>query len=122
MYNATKSLTSSYMTRRRTVYTKLKLGSFEPNQSQVQPKPVNNVFVSIQKWLNNYCKAGLVVDGDYGPKTKRAMIKALQHYMNTEKSQSLDENIYCFLERFYCLSASWAAFSVKSIRVIVFRI
>lgn len=92
MYNATKSLTSSYMTRRRTVYTKLKLGSDEPNQPQVQPKPANNIFVSIQKWLNNYCKAGLVVDGDCGPKTRKAMVKALQHYMNTEKGQSLEED------------------------------
>jgi N-acetyl-anhydromuramyl-L-alanine amidase AmpD len=32
----------------------------------------------VQKWLNNSYASGLSVDGDYGPKTKAALVKALQ--------------------------------------------
>lgn len=33
---------------------------------------------AIQTWLNTYYKCGLVVDGAYGPKTKKALVKAVQ--------------------------------------------
>lgn len=33
---------------------------------------------AIQTWLNTYYKGGLVVDGAYGPKTKKALVKAVQ--------------------------------------------
>lgn len=32
----------------------------------------------VQEWLNTYFNAGLKVDGKYGPKTKAALVKALQ--------------------------------------------
>ena len=32
----------------------------------------------VQSWLNKTYSAGLVVDGDYGPKTKKALVKVLQ--------------------------------------------
>ena len=33
---------------------------------------------TVQSWLNNLDNAGLVVDGDYGPKTKKALVTLLQ--------------------------------------------
>lgn len=90
MYNATKQLTSKYMTRRTTVYNKLKS---QNTSSSIKPQqPDINIIRAIQKWLNNYCNAGLFIDGLCGPKTKKAMIKALQHYLNTEKNKSLEED------------------------------
>ena len=32
----------------------------------------------VQEWLNSLDSAGLVVDGDYGPKTKKALVTLLQ--------------------------------------------
>ncbi|MGQ4666537.1 peptidoglycan-binding domain-containing protein [Metabacillus halosaccharovorans] len=37
-----------------------------------------------QEWLNKVYKAGLVVDGIYGPKTKKAALKALQTELNRQ--------------------------------------
>ena len=33
---------------------------------------------TVQSWLNSLDGAGLVVDGDYGPKTKKALVTLLQ--------------------------------------------
>lgn len=47
---------------------------------------------NIQKWANDYCAAGLVVDGEYGPKTKKGLCKALQRCLNTEFGAKLSED------------------------------
>ena len=43
----------------------------------------------VQTWLNKTYKAGLNVDGDYGPKTKEALIKVLQKSLGVN-----DDGIY----------------------------
>ena len=47
---------------------------------------------SLQEWCNNYCNAGLEVDGYFGPLTKKGLAKALQHCLNTEFGQNLEED------------------------------
>lgn len=42
-----------------------------------------------QAWLNSTYKAGLIVDGQYGPKTKVAAVKALQQYLNSTYASGL---------------------------------
>lgn len=42
-----------------------------------------------QTHLNNFCGAGLVVDGEYGPATKKAVIKALQTALNKDYNVNL---------------------------------
>ena len=48
----------------------------------VEVKPASNVKIDtvkeVQEWLNESYDAGLVVDGEYGPKTKAALVKVLQ--------------------------------------------
>lgn len=46
--------------------------------SKVVPTKITANVRSIQKWLNEYYNAKLVVDGDYGKKTKAALVKAWQ--------------------------------------------
>ena len=49
------------------------------------PKPStsgNEVIKNIQRWCNRYCSAGLIVDGVYGPNTKKGLCKALQYTLN----------------------------------------
>ena len=92
IFVATKLSTTNYLSRRTTVYEKLKSETPVSSGSSSSTATNNNVMSKIQKWLNNYCAAGLTVDGLYGPLTKRAMIKALQHYMNIEKGKSLSED------------------------------
>lgn len=55
-------------------------------------KPSGTVMKNIQSWINAYCNAGLVVDGDFGPKTKKGLCKALQHCLNTEFNAGLAED------------------------------
>ena len=43
----------------------------------------------VQSWLNKTYKAGLSEDGDYGPKTKKALIKVLQKSLGVD-----DDGIY----------------------------
>ena len=47
------------------------------------------VIKNIQKWCNNYCNAGLVVDGKFGSKTAEGLCKALQHCLNVEYKANL---------------------------------
>lgn len=42
----------------------------------------DKVIENIQKWCNSYCNAGLKVDGEFGPNTKKGLCKALQTYLN----------------------------------------
>lgn len=91
MYEATKSLTSNYFSRRKTVYDKLK-GSTTASNTSSNISSAGSVIAEVQKWLNGYCNAGLIVDGACGPLTKAALIKALQHYLNTNHGQKLAED------------------------------
>lgn len=50
----------------------------------VVKNPKINFIGKYQEWLNKVYKAGLVVDGLYGPKTKKAAIKALQTELNEQ--------------------------------------
>lgn len=36
------------------------------------------MLLTVQSWLNSLDGAGLIVDGDYGPKTKKALVTLLQ--------------------------------------------
>lgn len=62
------------------------------------PKPTilipakDPVIVNIQKWCNAYCGAGLVEDGEFGPKTKKGLCKALQHCLNVNYNAGLTED------------------------------
>lgn len=46
--------------------------------SSSTPLRVDSNTRAIQTWLNTYYNAGLAVDGAYGPKTKKALVKAVQ--------------------------------------------
>ena len=47
-------------------------------EAKINPEVVKN----IQEWCNEYCNAGLIIDGKFGPKTKKALCMALQTYLN----------------------------------------
>ena len=42
-----------------------------------------------QTWMNKTISAGLVVDGAFGPKSKKAAVKILQNYLNTKYKAGL---------------------------------
>lgn len=99
MYQATKSLTSNYLSRRTSVYNTLKSqggSSTTPEESSnsIKVTPDKATIKMIQKWINDYCNAGLDVDGAFGPKSKRGIIKALQHCLNSEYKKNLVEDGY----------------------------
>lgn len=56
----------------------------------VQTNVSSAVMRNVQTWVNNYCKAGLVVDGEFGPKTKAGLCKALQKTINDVYKKNLD--------------------------------
>lgn len=58
----------------------------------VPTNPRKEVIKNIQIWCNNYCNAGLVVDGEFGPKTKKGLCKALQHCLNVKYNAGLAED------------------------------
>ena len=60
--------------------------------STVSDTPKKEVIKNVQKWCNNYAKTNIVVDGSYGPKTKKALINALQHCLNTKFNAKITEN------------------------------
>lgn len=99
MFAATKEHTSNYISRRTKVYNTLKAGQ----QSAVPQQPVKDTscpriipdrttIKMIQKWLNDYCQAGLVIDGSFGPKSKKGAVKAIQHFMNIHYNALLVED------------------------------
>lgn len=55
------------------------------NDSHINKTIIKNV----QTWINSYCGAGLVVDGDFGPKTKQGLCMALQKTLNDEFHKGL---------------------------------
>ena len=93
MYEATKALTSNYLSRRTKVYNTLKQGtstSVEVNDITITPD--KTTVKMIQKWINDYCNAGLVIDGSFGPKSKKGIVKALQHCLNIDFGKDLVED------------------------------
>jgi peptidoglycan hydrolase-like protein with peptidoglycan-binding domain len=82
MYEATKTLTSNYLSRRTRVYNTLKKEQGDDTQDTVKFTPDPITVKMIQKWLNDYCRAGLQIDGEFGPKSKEGMVKAIQHFHN----------------------------------------
>ena len=48
-----------------------------------------NCIYDIQEWLNRHYNTGLALDNLYGPKTKSALIKALQTELNTQYNKGL---------------------------------
>lgn len=93
MYEATKSLTPNYLSRRTKVYNTLKQGAttiVEDNTIKIVPDKIT--IKMIQKWINDYCNAGLVIDGAFGPKSKKGMVMALQHCLNTDFGKDLVED------------------------------
>lgn len=51
-----------------------------------------NCIYDIQEWLNNKYAANLELDNIYGPKTKKALVKALQHELNVQSNAGLVED------------------------------
>lgn len=93
MYEATKSLTPNYLSRRTKVYNTLKQGTttiVEDNTIKIVPDKIT--IKMIQKWINDYCNAGLVIDGAFGPKSKKGMVMVLQHCLNTDFGKDLVED------------------------------
>lgn len=93
MYEATKALTSNYLSRRTKVYNTLKQGtstSVEVNDIKITPD--KTTIKMIQKWINDYCNAGLVIDSAFGPKSKKGMVMALQHCLNIDFGKDLVED------------------------------
>lgn len=59
-------------------------------KSEVVKKPSGNSFIrKFQEWLNKTYKYNLVVDGIYGPKTKKAALMALQTELNKQYGAGL---------------------------------
>ena len=54
-----------------------------------KPKPVLNNVVEAQTLLNNKFNSGLVVDGSWGPASKKALIKAIQSTLNIVYNRKL---------------------------------
>lgn len=101
MYEATKSMTSNYMSRRTKVYNALKKDGNDSdnddneNPIKITPDPVT--IKMIQKWINNYCNAGLVIDGKFGPKSKKGAVKAIQKFLNSQDEEGgglLEDGIF----------------------------
>lgn len=101
MYEATKSMTSNYMSRRTKVYNELKKGikdsSDDTEESPIKITPDPITIKMIQKWINDYCNAGLVVDGKFGPNSKKGMVKAIQKFLNSMNEEGgglLEDGIF----------------------------
>lgn len=86
MFEATKKLTSNYLSRREKVYKALKGNVLQPAVN------TDKTISQIQIWLNGYCNANLAVDNSCGPLTKAALVKGLQHCLNTEYGMKLAED------------------------------
>ena len=56
-------------------------GEVKPVEPE-KPKPVDNNVTKVQTLLNNKFNSGLVVDGSWGPASKKALIKAVQQSIN----------------------------------------
>lgn len=90
MYEATKSMTSNYMSRRTKVYNTLKKQTNQSNTNKttdnsIKITPDKTTIKMIQKWINDYCGANVVaIDGSFGPESRKGMVRAIQRYHNFE--------------------------------------
>ena len=80
--------------------------NYQSEKNNVTPQKMNNDNTSqnikitpdrttvkmIQQWINDYCDAGLEVDGIFGPKSKNGIVKALQHCHNIDFGKDLVED------------------------------
>lgn len=100
MFEATKSMTSNYLSRRTKVYQTLKDESNKSGTTEndsIKITPDKTTIKMIQKWINDYCKAGIAIDGSFGPKSKKGMIKAIQKFHNVsilEGRQIAEDGIF----------------------------
>jgi peptidoglycan hydrolase-like protein with peptidoglycan-binding domain len=98
MFEATKSMTSNYISRRTKVYNTLKTQSgtaiIESNPIKILPD--KTTIKMIQKWINDYCNIKIDVDGEFGPQSKKGMTIALQHYLNLNRAdpQLVEDGIF----------------------------
>ena len=93
MYEATKANTQNYMSRRTKVYNTLKKQmSTNVDDNSIKIIPDKVTIKMIQKWCNDYCKANLVIDGIFGTKSKKGIIKALQHCLNNDFGKDITED------------------------------
>jgi peptidoglycan L-alanyl-D-glutamate endopeptidase CwlK len=110
MYEATKSMTSNYLSRRTKVYNILKerSGSNTKEDNSIKITPDKTTVKMIQKWLNDYSNDKLVIDGKFGPKTKASMIKAIQKYLNLNgaKPKLIEDGIFGSLTSKACTHVS----------------
>lgn len=51
-----------------------------------------NCIYDIQEWLNRHYNTGLALDNMYGPETKKALTKGLQHELNVQFNRGLAED------------------------------
>ena len=63
-------------------------GEVKPVEPE-KPKPILNNVVEAQTLLNNKFNSGLVVDGSWGPASKKAFIKAIQTTLNVVYNRKL---------------------------------
>ena len=102
IFEATNQICTDNLFRRASVYKALQ---FDPGYPPSVNEPVNSIRIvpdtevikTIQKWCNDYCFAGIIVDGIYGLQTKSALIRCLQYFINNEDnlikgSHSLNED------------------------------
>lgn len=59
------------------------------SQKNIYNDGLVNCIYDIQEWLNRHYNAGLALDNLYGPKTKSALIKALQTELNKQYEKGL---------------------------------
>lgn len=83
---------------------------FDSKGNVVYPVPSKDVvIVNIQKWCNSYANTKIAVDGKFGPETKKALCKALQHCLNVKyKAGLIEDGSFGALTKKACKSASSA--------------
>lgn len=60
-----------------------------PTNNNSTTNVIHNSIKDVQKWLNNKVGSGLDVDGIYGAKTNKALVKSLQQELNEQFNKSL---------------------------------
>ena len=63
----------------------------EPSNDRFNDGVINCIY-DIQEWLNRHYNTGLALDNMYGPATKKALTKGLQHELNVQFNKGLVED------------------------------
>lgn len=63
----------------------------EPSNDRFNDGVMNCIY-DIQEWLNRHYNTGLALDNMYGPATKKALTKGLQHELNVQFNKGLVED------------------------------